>query len=128
MRWVALLCGMLICLGCPKATPPSLEEGPEVFLHKVEVRMQAGLDMLYFSAVVEQYYDLCTVLYPVLTKTLAEGYGAFRQRNVFLCAPGGLFCVLQIPSPPLKKRGKKGFKARGSTRGIPARVKSRGPP
>ena len=64
MRWVALLCGMLLCLGCPRATPPSLEEGPEAFLHKVEVRMQAGLDMLYFSIMVEQYHDLCTVLYP----------------------------------------------------------------
>jgi hypothetical protein len=54
MRWAALLYCMMLCLGCPRATPTSLEETPDAFLHIVQARMQAGLDVMYFSAMVEQ--------------------------------------------------------------------------
>ena len=124
MRWVALLCGMLLCLGCPKATPPSLEEGPEAFLHKVEVRMQAGLDMLYFSTMVEQYHDLCTVLYPVLTRTLAEGYDAFRQRNGLLYDAAVRYVMLPVAFAPFIERAEKERIDRLVSTWMPAQAKS----
>jgi hypothetical protein len=124
LRWAALLCGMVLCLGCPRATPTSLTESPEAFLHKVEVRMQAGLDMLYFSAAVEQYHDLCTVLYPVLTETLEEGYDVFRQRNGLLYDAAVRYVMLPVAFAPFIERAEKERIERLVDTLIPARAKS----
>ena len=124
MRWVALLCGMLLCLGCPRATPPSPEEGPEAFMQKLEVRMQAGLDMLYFSAMVEQYHDLCTGLYPVLTKTLAEGYDAFRQRNSVLYDAAVRYVMLPVAFAPFIEQAERDRIDRLVSTWMPVQAKS----
>ena len=124
LRWAALLCGMMLCLGCPRATPTSLTESPEAFLHKVEVRMEAGLDMLYFSAAVEQYHDLCTVLYPILTGTLEEGYDAFRQRNGLLYDAAVRYVMLPVAFAPFIERAERERIERLVNTGIPARAKS----
>jgi hypothetical protein len=124
MRWAALLCCMILCLGCPKATPTSLAETPDAYLHKVQTRMQAGLDVMYFSAMVEQYHDLCTVLYPVLTKTLEEGYGAFRQRNELLYAAAVRYVMLPIAFAPFIERAEKERIDRLLSTWLPAQAKS----
>jgi hypothetical protein len=124
LPWAALLCGMILCLGCPRTTPTSLTESPEAFLHKVEVRMQAGLDMLYFSAVVEQYHDLCTVLYPVLTETLEEGYDAFRQRNGLLYNAAVRYVMLPVAFAPFIERAERERIERLANTWIPAQAKS----
>jgi hypothetical protein len=80
--------------------------------------------MLYFSAVVEQYYDLCTVLYPVLTKTLAEGYGAFRQRNELLYAAAVRYVMLPIAFAPFIERAEKERIDRVVSTWMPAQAKS----
>jgi hypothetical protein len=124
LRWAALLCGMILCLGCPRAIPTSLTESPEAFLHKVEVRMQAGLDVLYFAAVVEQYHDLCMVLYPVLTETLEEGYDAFHQRNGLLHDAAIRYVMLPVAFAPFIERAERERIERLVNTWIPARAKS----
>jgi len=86
--------------------------------------MEAGLDMLYFSAAVEQYHDLCTVLYPILTGTLEEGYDAFRQRNGLLYDAAVRYVMLPVAFAPFIERAERERIERLVNTGIPARAKS----
>jgi hypothetical protein len=86
--------------------------------------MQAGLDMLYFSAMVEQYHDLCTVLYPVLTKTLEEGYDAFRQKNGVLYDAAVRYVMLPVAFAPFIERAEKERIDRLVSTWMPAQAKS----
>ena len=124
MRWAVLLCCMMLSLGCPRATPTSFEESPDAFLHKVQVRMQAGLDVMYFSAAVEQYHELCTILYPVLTGTLDEGYDAFRQRNRLFYDAAMRYVLLPVAFATFIEHAEKERIDRLVSMGIPAQAKS----
>jgi hypothetical protein len=115
---------MLLCLGCPRIIPPSLEESPEAFLHKVEVRLQAGLDVLYFAAMVEQYRDLCTVLYPVLTDTLTDGHDVFRQRNRLLYDAAMRYVLLPVAFAPFIEHSERERIGYLASTWIPAQAKS----
>jgi hypothetical protein len=111
-------------LGCPRATLPTLAESPEAFLHKVEVRLQAGLDVLYFAAMVEQYHDLCMVLYPVLTDTLTDGYGAFRQRNRLLYDAATRYVLLPVAFAPFIEHSERERIGYLASTWIPAQAKN----
>jgi len=124
MRWAVLLCCMILCLGCPRATPTAFEESPDAFLHKVQVRMQAGLDVMYFSAAVEQYRELCTILYPVLTARLEEGYDAFRQRNGLLYNAAVRYVLLPVAFAPFIERDEREHIDRLVSMWIPVQAKS----
>jgi len=86
--------------------------------------MQAGLDMLYFSAAVEQYHDLCTVLYPVLTERLEEGYDAFRHRNGLLYDAAVRYVLLPVAFAPFIEGAERERIERLVSTWIPAQAKS----
>src|SRR6266851_266726 len=48
MPWALLLWCLLLCLGCARRLSP--RESPQVFLASMQRRMEAGLEILYFSA------------------------------------------------------------------------------
>jgi hypothetical protein len=80
--------------------------------------------MLYFSAAVEQYHDLCTGLYPVLTETLEEGYDAFRQRNGLFYDAAVRYVMLPVAFAPFIEHAERERIERLVSTWIPARAKS----
>src|SRR5438128_10889598 len=86
MYWVSVLWCLLLCLSCARARPPSLGKRPEVFLVTMQQRMEAGLEIRYFSAKVDQYHAQCLRLYPPLQEALDTGYYTFQHRHSQLSA------------------------------------------
>ena len=104
MYWATLLCCLLLCLGCARARPPSPGGSPEAFLATMQQRMEAGLEILYFSAKVDQYHAQCLRRYPTLKEPLDAGYHAFawdgRDGDGRLANPGLYFVRARIEGSP----------------------------
>jgi len=94
MYWATLLCSLLLCLGCARARPPSLGESPEAFLASMQQRMEAGLEILYFSAKVDHYHAQCLRRYPTLKEPLDAGYHAFQHSHAWLYAVARRYVLL----------------------------------
>jgi hypothetical protein len=100
MYWATLLCCLLLCLGCARARPLSLGESPEAFLDTMQQRMEAGLEILYFSAQVDQYHAQCLRHYPTLQEPLDVGYHAFQRRHEQLYAAARRYVLLPAAFAP----------------------------
>ncbi len=100
MSWVTLLWCLLLCLGCAKALPPAPSESPEAFLATMQQRMEAGLEILYFSAKVDQYHAQCLHQYPILKAPLDAGYDVFQSRHAPLYAAARRYVLLPAAFAP----------------------------
>jgi hypothetical protein len=100
MYWATLLCCLLLCLGCARARPLSLGESPEAFLDTMQQRMEAGLEILYFSAQVDQYHAQCLRHYPTLQEPLDVGYHAFQSHHEQLYAAARRYVLLPAAFAP----------------------------
>jgi hypothetical protein len=100
MYWTTLLGCLLLCLGCARVGPPAPGERPEVFLATMQQRMEAGLEILYFSAKVDQYYAQCVRYYPTLQQALDTGYHTFQQRHAQLYAVARRYVLLPAAFAP----------------------------
>ena len=98
MYWATLLCGLLLCLGCPRAI--SRGESPKAFLATMQRRMEAGLEILYVSAKVDQYHAQCLHEYPTLQEPLDAGYHAFQRRHERLYAAARRYVLLPAAFAP----------------------------
>ena len=105
MYWVTVLCCLLLCLGCARARPPSPGERPEVFLATMQQRMEAGLEILYFSAQVDQYHAQCSRHYPTLQEPLDASYHAFQRRHAQLYAAARRYVLLPAAFAPFAEPG-----------------------
>jgi len=100
MYWATLLCCLLLCLGCARARPSSLGGSPEAFLATMQQRMEAGLEILYFSAKVDQYHAQCLRRYPTLKEPLDAGYHAFQHSHARLYAAARRYVLLPAAFAP----------------------------
>jgi hypothetical protein len=98
--WATLLWCLLLCLGCPRAISPSRGASPEAFLTTMQRRMEAGLEILYVSATVDQYHAQCLRLYPILKEALDTGYHAFQHRHERLYAAARRYVLLPAAFAP----------------------------
>src|SRR5712691_7300634 len=98
MYWVTLLWCLLLCLGCPRTLSPS--ESPKAFLDTMHRRMEAGLEILYFSAKVDQYHAQCLQQYPTLKDALDRGYHAFQHNHEQLYAAARRYVLLPAAFAP----------------------------
>jgi hypothetical protein len=100
MYWATLLCCLLLCLSCTRAISPSPGGRPEAFLVTMQQRMKAGLEILYFSAQVDQYHAQCLRLYPTLQEPLDAGYDAFQHSHARLSAAARRYVLMPAAFAP----------------------------
>src|SRR5439155_15872270 len=105
MYGVTVLCCLLLCLGCARAISPPPGERPEAFLVTMQQRMKAGLEILYFSAQVDQYHAQCLRHYPTLQEALDTGYHAFQRRHAQLSAAARRHVFLPAAFAPFAEPG-----------------------
>src|SRR2546428_5852374 len=100
MYWATLFWCLLLCLGCSRAISPSSGGNPEAFLATMQQRMEAGLEILYFSAKVDQYHAQCLRRYPTLKEPLDAGYHAFQHSHARLYAAARRYVLLPAAFAP----------------------------
>ena len=100
MYWATLFWCLLLCLGCSRAISPSPGGSPEAFLATMQQRMEAGLEILYFSAQVDHYHAQCLRRYPTLKEPLDAGYHAFQHRHERLYAAARRYVLLPAAFAP----------------------------
>ncbi len=98
MPWALLLWCLLLCLGCARRLSP--RESPQVFLASMQRRMEAGLEILYFSAQIDQYHAQCLRWYPTLKEPLDASYDAFQHRHARLYAAARRYVLLPAAFAP----------------------------
>jgi hypothetical protein len=67
-------------------------------------RMEAGLEILYFSATVEQYHEQCLRRYPTLKEGFDAGYHAFQHSHGLLYAAARRHGLLPAAFAPFAER------------------------
>jgi hypothetical protein len=99
--YAMLLVGCLrLCVGCARGIPPSPEAPPETFLATMQQRMEAGLEILYASAQVDQYHAQCVRDYPTLQAPLDASYHAFQHTHAGLSAAARRYVFLPAAFAP----------------------------
>jgi hypothetical protein len=98
MAWAMLLWCLLLCLGCARGLSPGIS--PQAFLVSMQRRMEAGLEILYVSAQVDQYHAQCLHEYPTLKEPLDASYHAFQSRHAQLYTAARRYVLLPAAFAP----------------------------